>query len=95
MLQSDLVRRIHAQSPHLLLKDAEKIVTAMLDEIVLAMAHGRRIELRGFGTFSVRQRNARPGRNPKTGVPIQVEEKVVPHFRPSPEMSRRLNKAGP
>jgi integration host factor subunit beta len=79
-------------NPHLLLKDAEKIVTAFLDSIVLAMARGHRVEIRGFGVFTVRQRKARTGRNPRTGVVVSVEEKVVPHFRAGKELSERLNR---
>jgi integration host factor subunit beta len=92
MLQSDLVRRIAGQNPHLALKDAEKIVNAILDAIVVGMTRGDRVEIRGFGVFSVRQRKARPGRNPRTGVAVQVEEKAVPHFKAGKELSERLNR---
>jgi integration host factor subunit beta len=92
MIKSDLVHRILRQNKHLRLLGAGKIVDTILDEIASALARGDRVEIRGFGTFSVRQRKARPGRNPKTGEQVSVEEKVFPHFKAGKEISRRLNR---
>ena len=92
MIKSDLVHRIYRQNRHLSPRDAEKIVNALLEAITSAMARGDRVEIRGFGAFSVRQRKARPGRNPKTGVPVQVEEKVALHFKAGKELNERLNR---
>jgi integration host factor subunit beta len=78
MIKSELVQRISAQNPHLYQRDVEKIVNAILGEIVAAMARGDRVELRGFGAFSVKQRPARTGRNPRTGAHVSVDQKCVP-----------------
>ena len=91
MIKSDLVERIAGQNPHLYRRDAESIVNAILDAIIAAMARGDRIELRGFGNFSVRHRSARPGRNPRTGVTVSVKEKSMPHFKAGKEIRQRLN----
>jgi integration host factor subunit beta len=91
MLQSDLVRLLDAQNPHLRPRDAEKIVNAILDEITSAMARGDRVEMRGFGTFSARVREARTGRNPRTGAKVPVGKKLVPFFRAAKEIRERLN----
>jgi integration host factor subunit beta len=82
-----------AQNPHLFLRDAEKVVNAVLEEIVAAMARAERVELRGFGAFSVRDRPARDGRNPQTGAPVAVNQKNMPHFKAGKEMRKRLNNA--
>jgi integration host factor subunit beta len=92
MIKSDLVWRIRQQSPHLLLRDVEKIVDAIFDEIIASLEHGRRVELRGFGTFSVRVHNARTGRNPRTGALVPVSKRVHPHFKTGKEMKERLNR---
>ena len=76
MIKSELVQRIAAQNPHLYQRDVENIVNAILDEIVAAMARGDRVELRGFGAFSVKHRPARTGRNPRTGAHVSVDEEV-------------------
>jgi integration host factor subunit beta len=94
MLKSELVHNIAGQNPHLYARDAEKIVDAMLDEIVAALARGDRVEVRGFGVFEVKHRQARTGRNPKTGVQVAVKRSSVPRFRAGKEMRRRLNGAG-
>jgi integration host factor subunit beta len=94
MLRSDLVLRIHRQNPHLLFQDAEKIVDVIFDEIIRSLARGKRIELRGFGTFSLRVWEARTGRNPRTGVSVLVPKKVLPRFRVAKEMKERLNRCG-
>ena len=91
MIKSELVRRIADRNPHLYQRDVEKIVNAILDEITGALAHGNRVELRGFGAFSVKRRDPRLGRNPRTGANVDVEEKVVPFFKTGKEMRERLN----
>jgi integration host factor subunit beta len=92
MLKSDLVRRIQAQNPLLLLRDAEKIVDALFDEITASLARGKRIELRGFGTFSVKFHEARTGRNPRTGAQVSVPRRAHPHFKTGKQMNERLNR---
>jgi integration host factor subunit beta len=91
MLRSDIVLLIAEENPHLSKQDAERIVDVILDEMINAMANGGRVEIRGFGSFSVRHRDARMGRNPKTGEPVKVEPKSVPHFKCSKELLARLN----
>ncbi len=78
--------------PQLYQRDVENIVNAILDEIVAALARGDRVELRGFGAFSVKARQARVGRNPRTGEHVAVDDKVVPFFKTGKEMRERLNK---
>ena len=92
MIKSELVQRIATQNPHLYQRDVENIVNAILNEIVAAMSRGDRVELRGFGAFSVKHRPARTGRNPRTGAHVSVEQKSVPFFKTGKEMSERLNK---
>ncbi len=91
MIKSELVQRIADRNPHLYLRDVEKIVNAILDEIVKALPRGDRVELRGFGAFSVKHRDARLGRNPRTGAHVSVDEKAVPFFKTGKEMRERLN----
>jgi integration host factor subunit beta len=91
MLKSELIARIAEQNPHLYQRDVEAIVNAILDTITSALARGDRVELRGFGVFTVKRRNARTGHNPRSGERVPVPEKVVPAFKPSPDMHRRLN----
>jgi integration host factor subunit beta len=71
----------------------EKILDAILDEIGAALTRGDRVELRGFGTFSIKRRSARVGRNPRTGVTVSVEKKSVPYFKTGKEMRARLNRS--
>jgi integration host factor subunit beta len=92
MIKSDLVWRIRAQNSHLYLRDVEKIVDAIFDEITVSLARGERIELRGFGAFSVKVREARTGRNPKTGALVPVPKRAAPHFKAGQEMRKRLNR---
>ena len=92
MIKSDLVWRIRHQNPHLHLRDVEKIVDAIFGEITASLARGKRIELRGFGTFSIKVWEARTSRNPKTGAPVAVPRKVVPNFKTGKEMRERLNR---
>jgi integration host factor subunit beta len=91
MIKSELVQRIAAANPHLYQRDVEMIVNAILDEITAALARGDRVELRGFGAFSVKSRPARTGRNPRTGDKVPVSEKSVPFFKTGKEMRERLN----
>ena len=91
MIKSELVQRIAERNPHLYLRDVENIINAILDEITDALAQGNRVELRGFGAFSVKHRDARLGRNPRTGAHVAVEEKAVPFFKTGKEMRERLN----
>jgi integration host factor subunit beta len=92
MIKSELVQRISEHSPHLYQRDVEDIVNTILDEIVAALARGDRVELRGFGAFSVKSRPARAGRNPRTGEQVAVDEKAVPFFKTGKEMRERLNR---
>jgi integration host factor subunit beta len=92
MIKSELVQRISAQNPHLYQRDVENIVNAILGEIIAAMARGDRVELRGFGAFSVKHRPARTGRNPRTGAHVSVDRKSVPFFKTGKEMRERLNR---
>ena len=94
MIKSELVQRISSQNPHLYQRDVENIINAILNEIVGAMAHGDRVELRGFGAFSVKRRDARVGRNPRTGDSVQVEEKHIPFFKTGKQLRDRLNQLG-
>ena len=93
MIKSELVQRIAGQNPHLYQRDIENIVNAVLGEITAALARGDRVELRGFGAFSVKHRPARTGRNPRTGAHVSVDQKSVPFFKTGKEMRERLNKA--
>jgi integration host factor subunit beta len=95
MIKSELVTRIAEQNPHLYNREFEKIVNAILDQIVSAMTQGNRVELRGFGTFSVRVRRARTGRDPRTGTVVDVAEKVMPHFKAGKDILNRLNLIAP
>jgi integration host factor subunit beta len=92
MLKSGLVRHIGAQNRHLTRPDVEKIVDAMLGEIIAGMVRGDRVELRGFGVFAVKHRPAHVGRNPRDGAHVAVDNKFVPTFKTGREMRRRLNR---
>ncbi len=91
MLRSELIARLAEENPDLKSEDLERVVGVILDEIADALARGDRVELRGFGAFSVRQRKARTGRNPRTGETVEVEAKAVPFFRPGKELRARVN----
>ena len=91
MIKSELVQAIAERNPHLYQRDVENIVNAILDEITGALARGDRVELRGFGAFSVKNRPARTGRNPRTCDRVHVEEKWVPFFKTGKELRERLN----
>ena len=91
MLKSELVKLIHARNGHLYSQDIDKFVNIVLDEIANALKDGGRVELRGFGAFSVKSRDGRVGRNPRTGTTVEVEAKRALSFRCSKELHRRLN----
>ncbi|WP_340261657.1 integration host factor subunit beta [Roseobacter sp. HKCCA0882] len=91
MIRSELVQKLAEENPHLYQRDVERIVGAIFDEIIEAMARGDRVELRGFGAFSVKKRDARVGRNPRTGEAVSVEEKHVPFFKAGKLLRDRLN----
>jgi integration host factor subunit beta len=91
MIKSELIKRVASQNPNLFDRDIEKIVNAILEEMVKALRRGDRVELRGFGAFSVKLREAHQGRNPRTGVVVEVEKKAVPYFKAGKEMRARLN----
>ncbi len=91
MIRSELVEKIAAENPHLYQRDVERIVATLFDEIIDAMANGDRVELRGFGSFSVKRREPRMGRNPRTGESVPVEEKHVPFFKTGKLLRDRLN----
>jgi integration host factor subunit beta len=90
--KSELVAGLRADYPHLRQEDVELIVATIFDQIAGALARGDRVELRGFGAFTVKQRKARTGRNPRTGERVPVSEKVFPYFRTSGVLHRRLNR---
>jgi integration host factor subunit beta len=91
MIRSELIQKIADDNPHLYQRDVERIVNTIFDEITGAMAQGDRVELRGFGAFSVKKREARVGRNPRTGETVNVEEKHVPFFKTGKLLRDRLN----
>ena len=91
MTKSDLIKRLAEANPHLYMRDIERIVSTVFEQISSALARGDRVELRGFGAFSVRERDARTGRNPRTGDEVQVPHKVVPYFKTGKELRERLN----
>jgi len=91
MIRSELVQKIADENPHLYHRDVERIVNTIFEEIVGAMARGDRVELRGFGAFSVKKREARIGRNPRTGESVSVGEKHVPFFKAGKLLRDRLN----
>lgn len=91
MIRSELIQTIAEENPHLLQRDVERVVNTVLEEIIAAMERGDRVELRGFGAFSVKHRDARQGRNPRTGDSVAVEEKHVPFFKTGKLLRDRLN----
>jgi integration host factor subunit beta len=94
MIKSELIQRIAEENPHLFQRDVEKIVSTIFDEIGAALARGDRVELRGFGAFSVKSREARIGRNPRTGEAVPVPQKRVPFFKTGKDLRDRLNGHG-
>jgi integration host factor subunit beta len=93
MTKSELVHRLAEANPHLSQRDVEVIVGTIFDEITAALARGDRVELRGFGAFSVKHRDARVGRNPRTGDSVEVSEKRTPSFRTGKQLHDRLNQS--
>jgi integration host factor subunit beta len=91
MIRSELVQRLCTDFPDLTQREVEGVVSAIFDSITDQLAEGGRVELRGFGAFSTRQRDARVGRNPRTGEAVSVNAKRVPYFKPGKEMRERLN----
>ena len=91
MTKSELIQRLAERNPHLYLRDIEKIVETVFEEITQALVDGDRVELRGFGAFSVKHRDARTGRNPRTGESVHVEEEHVPFFKTGKLLRDRLN----
>ena len=94
MIRSELVQSVAQANPHLNQKDVERVVATIFDSIISALANGQRVELRGFGAFSTRGREARTGRNPRTGDAVPVEAKRVPYFKAGKELRERLNAEG-
>ena len=91
MIRSELVEQLVQENPGLSVREVERIVSVFFDEIVSRLAEDGRVELRGFGAFSTRARDARTGRNPRTGETVDVDAKRVPYFKPGKEMRERLN----
>ena len=91
MIRSELLQTLSRENPELRAEDVERAVDTFFDEIAERLAQDGRVELRGFGAFSTRQRDARHGRNPRTGETVSVPEKRVPYFKPGKEMRARLN----
>ncbi len=91
MTKSEMIARLAAANPHLYHRDVERIVTTVFDEIATALARGDRVELRGFGAFSVKERGARVGRNPRTGDTVNVTSKYIPYFKTGKQLREKLN----
>jgi integration host factor subunit beta len=94
MTKSELIQRIAELNPHLYHRDVERIVSTIFDEVGQALSRGDRVELRGFGAFSVKRRDARIGRNPRTGTAVAVTEKYIPFFKTGKQLRERLNNKG-
>jgi integration host factor subunit beta len=94
LTRSELITELAASNPHLLKADVELIVATVFDRITDALVRGDRVELRGFGAFTVKRRNAHIGRNPRTGEPVPVDEKALPFFKTGRELRERLNRGG-
>lgn len=91
MIKSELIARLVDANPHLYQRDVERIVNTIFEEITGALSEGNRVELRGFGAFSVKHRPARTGRNPRTGDTVEVPEKYVPYFKTGKDLREKLN----
>ena len=91
MTKSELITYITEKNPHLYQRDVERIITTIFEEISTALSRGDRVELRGFGAFSIKQRNARIGRNPRTGETVKVSAKRVPYFKTGKQLRNMLN----
>ena len=92
MIKSELIQKLAEENPHLYLKDVERVVNTVFGEITDALCEGDRVELRGFGAFSVKHREARTGRNPRTGEAVEIEEKWTPFFKAGKDLRERLNR---
>jgi integration host factor subunit beta len=93
MLRSELIDKLHDENPHLTRRDMERVVAVVLESITQTLERGARVELRGFGAFSVRHRQARAGRNPRTGDPVSVPEKHVPFFRTGKDLREKIDES--
>ena len=91
MTKSELITYVTEKNPHLYQRDVERIITTIFEEISTALSKGNRVELRGFGAFSIKQRNARIGRNPRTGATVEVSAKRVPYFKTGKQLRNMLN----
>jgi integration host factor subunit beta len=91
VIKSELIARLAEENPHLTQRDIERVVGVILERMIQALEAGGRVELRGFGALSVRSRDARSGRNPRTGEPVEVRAKHVPFFKSGKELRERLN----
>lgn len=92
MIKSELIAKLAEENPHLFQRDVERVVSTIFDSITDALSEGDRVELRGFGAFSVKERDSRVGRNPRTGEAVEVPRKFVPFFKTGKELRERLNK---
>ncbi len=95
MIKSELIQKIAEKNPHLYHRDVERIINTVFDEVIRALYQGDRVELRGFGAFSAKARQARIGRNPRTGDSVSVNAKKVPFFKTGKELRERLNRSEP
>lgn len=91
MTKSELIERLAGRQTHMTQRDVELAVKLLLDRVIGELARGGRVEIRGFGSFSVHHRPARRGRNPKTGESVDIPDKYVPHFKPGKELRERVN----
>ena len=91
MIRSELIQKIAEENPQLTQRDVERLVNTVFEQIIGAMTKGDRVELRGFGAFSVKRRDARTGRNPRTGESVEVDEKHIPFFKTGKGLHERLN----
>jgi integration host factor subunit beta len=91
MIKSQLIQKLADENPHLYQRDVERIVSSVFEEITDALSQGDRVELRGFGAFSVKHRDARVGRNPRTGESVEVPQKRVPFFKTGKDLRDRMN----
>ncbi len=91
MIKSQLIQKLADENPHLYQRDVERIVSSVFEEVTDALSQGDRVELRGFGAFSVKHRDARVGRNPRTGESVEVPQKRVPFFKTGKDLRDRMN----
>ena len=94
MIKSELIAKLSGENPHLAIRDVERVVNCVFEQLTVTLQAGARVELRGFGAFSVRSRPARTGRNTRTGAAVHVQAKSVPFFKSGKELRERLNVAG-